>query len=213
VARARGLGADLSRGASALSVHAAGRVDRVLAMIAQEYPGALAAPREDRVQALLPAPRAGDPGAAARRLARRLGTTGLSPFEPDPEALSGALRVAEVSGRLDTVDLDELLGGSWRLLLASSAAQRRALIDSTVGPARDLVDTLRAYLAHDANMNATATVIFAHRHTVSSRLERIRALTGHDPQTAGGQTQLALGLQALDIERVATEYVKDDRNT
>ncbi|HEY6886761.1 MAG TPA: helix-turn-helix domain-containing protein [Solirubrobacter sp.] len=213
VARARGLDADLSRGASALSVRAAGRVDRVLATIAQEYPGALAAPREDRVEALLPAPREGDPSLAARRLARRLNTTGLSPFEPDAAALSDALRVAELSGGLNGVDLDALLGGSWRLLLASSAAQRQALIDATVGPARALVDTLRAYLAHDANMNATANVIYAHRHTVSSRLERIRALTGHDPQTTLGQTQLALGLQALDIERAAAEYVKDDRNT
>lgn len=199
VSRARRLGADLSRGASALSVR--GHSERILATIAQEFPGALAAPRGDRVEALLPS---AEPDGAARRLARRLGTTGLSPFEPDPGALGDALRVAELSAALEGVELDELLRGSLRLLLGSGAAARQALIDSTVGPAGDLAETVRAYLAHGANMNATAAAIYAHRHTVSSRLDRVRALTGHDPQTPVGQAQLALGLQALDIQRAAT---------
>jgi hypothetical protein len=38
---------------------------------------------------------------------------------------------------------------------------------------------------------------------VASRLERVRALTGHDPQTPLGQSQLALGLQALAVQRAA----------
>ena len=109
--------------------------------------------------------------------------------------------MAELSVELDGVELDELLGGSWRLLLASGEAERQALIDSTVGPAGELVETVRAYLAHGANMNATAVAVYAHRHTVASRLERVRALTGHDPQTPLGQAQLALGVQALDIQR------------
>jgi hypothetical protein len=205
VARARGLGADLSRGASALSVRAPGRTDRVLAAIAQEFPGALAAPREDRVEALLPAPREGESDAAARQLARRLRTTGLSPFEHDVTALGAALAVAQLSAELEAVDLEDLLSGSWRLLLATSATERQALIDSTVGRAGELVETVRAYLSHGANMNATAIVIHAHRHTVASRLERVRALTGHDPQTPLGQAQLALGIQALDIQRLASQ--------
>ena len=196
VGHARRLGADLSHGASALS--ARGHTERILATIAQEFPGALAAPRGDRVEALLPS---ADGDAAARRIARRLGTTGLSPFEPDPAALGRALHVAELSSKLEGVELDDLLGGSWRLLLASGEAERRALIDSTVGPAGELIETVRAYLAHGANMNATAVAVYAHRHTVASRLERVRALTGHDPQTPLGQAQLALGVQALDIQR------------
>ena len=116
VSRARRLGADLSRGASALSVR--GHSERILATIAQEFPGALAAPRGDRVEALLPS---AEPDGAARRLARRLGTTGLSPFEPDPGALGDALHVAELSAALEGVELDELLRGS----LAAAARQRR----------------------------------------------------------------------------------------
>lgn len=193
LARARRLGADLSAGATALVVRPApGQTERVLALIAQEAPGALAAPRGDRVEALL----SGD-HAVARRLAQRLGTSGLSPFATD---LAGALRYAELAME---VGGDGLLDGSWRLLLAASADERRALIDSTVGPALELLDTLRAYLEHGANMNATAGAVFAHRHTVAARLERVRALTGHDPSTPAGQAQLALGLQALDVERAA----------
>ena len=188
VARARRLGADLSRGASALV--ARGPAERVLAVIAQEVPGALAAPRDDRVEALLP----GDPE-AARRLARRLGTSGLSPFSGD---LAGALRYAELAFEVGAEDSPSL-----RLLIAAGDEQRQALVDATVGPAERLLDTLRAYLDHGANMNATAGAVFAHRHTVASRLERIRALTGHDPLTPAGQAQLALGLQALDVERAA----------
>jgi DNA-binding PucR family transcriptional regulator len=162
----------------------------VLAVIAQEVPGALAAPRDDRVEALLP----GDPE-AARRLARRLKTSGLSPFSGD---LAGALRYAELALEVGAEDSPSL-----RLLIAAGDEQRQALVDATVGPAEGLLDTLRAYLDHGANMNATAGAVFAHRHTVSSRLERIRALTGHDPLTPAGQAQLALGLQALDVERAA----------
>jgi hypothetical protein len=216
VARARRLGADLSRGASALSVRPrAGHSERVLAAIAQEFPGALAAARADRVEALLPVPPGGEPESAeasARRLARRLraGTpAGLSPFEHDVEALGTALRVAELALELEAVELDDLLTGSWRLVLATDPHALQALVDSTVGPATDLLDTLRAYLAHGANMNATAVAVYAHRHTVASRLERVRTLTGHDPQTPLGQAQLALGLQALDVQRAAARIARN----
>jgi DNA-binding PucR family transcriptional regulator len=191
-----------------------GHGERVLAAIAQEFPGALAAARSDRVEALLPVPPGGDPDSAAgaaRRLARRLRRstpTGLSPFEPDVEALGAALRVAELAAELSDVELDDLLSASWRLVLATGPHALQALVDSTVGPATDLLDTLRAYLTHGANMNATANAVYAHRHTVASRLERVRALTGHDPQTPLGQAQLALGLQALDVQRAAASVAR-----
>ena len=199
VARAERLGADLSHGASAL-VARPRHADRALATIAQEHPGALAAVRRDGIEALLP------DETAARRLAHRLQATmpvGLSPFEPDPDRLGAALRIAELTLELD-VDLDELLGGSWRLLLASTPPELDALIDSTVGPAIDsgLLDTARAYLANDANINATAAAIYAHRHTVAEPARaRLRELTGLDPQTPSGQAQFTLGLQALDVQR------------
>jgi sugar diacid utilization regulator len=223
-ARARQLGADLSGGAGALLVRPrAGHAERVLAAIAQEFPGALAAPRADRVEALLPVPRGStraSTDAAARRLAHRLRLaepTGLSPFEPDIAKLWRALRVSELAlvlGEREAVELDELRSGSWRLLLGSAAGEPQelqALIDSTLGPtltrarglSPGLLDTLRAYLEQGANMNATAAAVYAHRHTISHRLDRVRRLTGHDPQTPAGQAQLTLGLQALAVRTAA----------
>jgi sugar diacid utilization regulator len=223
-ARARQLGADLSGGAGALLVRPrSGHAERVVATIVQEFPGALVAPREDRVEALLPVPRGRTRASAeeaARRLARRLrlaAPTGLSPFEPDIAKLWRALRVSELAlvlGEREAVELDELLSGSWRLLLGSAAGEPeelQALIDSTIAPtltrarglSPGLLDTLRAYLEHGANMNVTAAAVYTHRHTISNRLERIRRMTGHDPQTPAGQAQLTLGLQALAVRTAA----------
>jgi len=58
-----------------------------------------------------------------------------------------------------------------------------------------ILRTLEAYLAHDCNMNATATAIFAHRHTVAYRLERVRELTGLDPFKHADREQLGIGLK------------------
>jgi hypothetical protein len=195
VVRAKRLGADLSQGATAMSVRVNGAAEPVLAAI-RELPGTLAAQREDRVDALIPS----DALRLARRLQRRA-AVGLAPFAPDVAELHRALQIAARSLELaeSGVAPEELLGGSWRLLLAAEPAAVAALLDSTVGPLQsrpELLDTLRAYLDQGANMNATATAVFAHRHTVAHRLERIRALTGHDPLTPGGQAELALGLRA-----------------
>jgi hypothetical protein len=187
IARAARLGADLSRGASALCVRPAGGVDRMLATIRMKHPGSLAAVRGGLVEALIP------------------GGGGLSPVMTD---FGAALRYAELA--LELGGGEELLGGSWRLLLGAGAEERQALIDSTLaGAPEGLLDTLRVYLAHGANMNATAAAIHAHRHTVRNRLERLRELTGHDPQTPAGQAQLALGLQALRVQRAATKFRVD----
>ena len=59
-----------------------------------------------------------------------------------------------------------------------------------------MVETLEAYFAHDCNMNATATAIYAHRHTVAYRLERVRDLTGLSPFRQADRERLGLGLKA-----------------
>ena len=48
-------------------------------------------------------------------------------------------------------------------------------------------------------MNATARAIYAHRHTVAYRLERVRELTGLDPAATEDRERLGLGLKALRI--------------
>jgi len=224
VRRAGRLGCDLSRGAVVLCAElSTDRPRHVVATIASDHPGALAQHMEDRVYALLPAVGGDDAPELtlerARKLAQRLrqhGVVGLSSFYADPGEFSRAIQEAElvldVLRQSDAPIAEDIGTGTYRLLfrvLASHPEEVRSFYDDTVAPIvkyddqyrTDLVGTLESYLEQNCNMNATAAAIYAHRHTVSNRLERLHALTGHDPQTPEGQTQLALGLQALEVTR------------
>ena len=61
------------------------------------------------------------------------------------------------------------------------------------------MQTLEAYLEHNCNMNATAAAIYAHRHTVAYRLERVKELSGLDPMQTEDRERLGLGLKAYRI--------------
>jgi DNA-binding PucR family transcriptional regulator len=100
--------------------------------------------------------------------------------------------------------------GTYRLLfrvLASHPEEVRSFYEDTVAPIvryddqyrTDLVGTLDAYLEHNCNMNATASAIYAHRHTVAYRLDRVRELTGLDPTLSEDRERLGLGLKAYRI--------------
>ena len=65
--------------------------------------------------------------------------------------------------------------------------------------ATDLVGTLESYLEQNCNMNATAAAIYAHRHTVAYRLDRVRELSGLDPMQSEDRERLGLGLKAYRI--------------
>ena len=99
---------------------------------------------------------------------------------------------------------------TYRLLfhvLASRPEEIESFYDDTVASlvaydeqySTDLIGTLESYLAHNCNMNQTATAIHAHRHTVSYRLDRIRELTGLDPSRSEDRERLGLGLKAYRI--------------
>jgi PucR family transcriptional regulator, purine catabolism regulatory protein len=227
--RAGRLGCDLTRGAVVLCAElTSDRPRHVVATIGGEYPGALAQHMETtppRVYALLPASGADEAPettlTAARRLAARLqrhGTVGLSSFHTDPADLGRAIHEAElvldVLRRSDGADgqlMSEEIGtGTYRLLfrvLASHPEEVRSFYEDTVAPivkyddqyATDLVGTLEAYLEQNCNMNATASAIYAHRHTVAYRLERVKELTGLDPMLSEDRERLGLGLKAYRI--------------
>jgi len=65
----------------------------------------------------------------------------------------------------------------------------------------ELVRTLDTYLGANCNMNATAALLFAHRHTVAYRLERVRELTGLDPTVSSDREPLGLGLKVHRLLR------------
>ena len=228
VRRAARLGCDLSAGAVVLCAElTSDRPRHVVATIGGEYPGALAQHMETtppRVYALLPAA----PGApadttlgAARRLATRLqrhGTVGLSSLHADPADLGRAIQEAELvldvlrrsDGMTGPMMSEEIGTGTYRLLfrvLASHPEEVRSFYEDTVAPivayddqySTDLVGTLESYLAQNCNMNATAATIYAHRHTVAYRLERVKELTGLDPMLSEDRERLGLGLKAYRI--------------
>ncbi len=220
VRRASRLGCDLSAGAVALCAElTSDRPRHVVATIAEDAPGALAQHLDGRVYALLPG--GGDPPervlGRARGLAERLrrhGLVGLSSFYADPGELGRSIQEAELV--LDVVrrsgaPIEQDIGtGTYRLLfrvLASHPEEVRSFYEDTVAPVvryddqyrTDLVGTLEAYLEHNCNMNATAAAIYAHRHTVAYRLERVRELTGLDPVLSEDRERLGLGLKAYRI--------------
>ena len=225
VRRASRLGCDLARGAVVLACEVGtNRPRQAMALISSEYPGAIAELVEGRVYAVLPARGADEAPeltvsaacAVAARL-RNYGKAGISSFYADPADLRRAVQEAELV--LDVVSRDERLGeqlnggagsGVYRLLfraLASHPEEVRSFYEDTVAAVvryddqyhTDLLGTLEAYLANDCNMNATAREIYAHRHTVAYRLQRVRELSKLDPMISEDRERLSLGLKAYRI--------------
>ncbi len=223
VRRAGRLGCDVTRGAIVLCAQlTTERPRHVVATIGGEHGGALAQHIDGRVYAVLPAVGEGDGApaatlAAARTLAERLqrhGTVGLSSFYADPAELARALQeselVLDVLRQSDAPIAQDIGTGTYRLLfrvLASHPEEVRSFFEDTVGPlvryddqyATDLAGTLEAYFEHNCNMNATAAAIYAHRHTVAYRLDRVKELTGLDPTMSEDRERLGLGLKAYRI--------------
>jgi sugar diacid utilization regulator len=211
VRRARRLGADLSQGAVAVCVDPRERSSgQVLALIASEVPESLAELVGERVYALLPIT-----VEQARRLARRLergAAVGVSSRYPAAE-LARALDEAELVLQVVAAgggSTEHVRDGTFRLLfriLASHPEEVVSFYEDTLAPVvrydeeyrTQLVDTLATYLDENCNMNATARRIYAHRHTVGYRLERVRELTGLDPTVWEHRERLGLGLKAHRI--------------
>ena len=224
--KAARLGCDLARGAIALVAEIeSASPSHATALVEGEYDGSLAELADGRLYAILPA-RGGDDAPettlrAAGRIASRLrkhGMAAVSSFYPDPGELHRAIKEAELV--LDVItrepEIAEALeegiaaSGVYRLLfraLISDPDEVRSFYRDTVEPLvryddqyrSDLLGTVEEYLASDCNMNATARAIFAHRHTVAYRLERVKELTGLDPQISEDRERLGLGIKAYRI--------------
>lgn len=193
--------------------------------LAQHMEGPGGAKDTPRVYALLPAAGGDDAPERtlhrARALAERLGrhgTVGLSSFYADPAELGRAIQEAELvldvlrrgDGPGSGGSLRDIGTGTYRLLfrvLASHPDEVRSFYEDTVAPLvryddqyhTDLVGTLESYFEQNCNMNATAAAIYAHRHTVAYRLDRVKDLTRLDPTQSEDRERLGLGLKALRI--------------
>ena len=97
---------------------------------------------------------------------------------------------------------------AYRLLLRSaSEADVLELCTKTLGPVREyeavhgatLLETYRAYLAHEASTKETARALGVHPHTVQYRLDRLQALTGLDLKRFEERLTLELATRILEL--------------
>ena len=63
----------------------------------------------------------------------------------------------------------------------------------------ELVNTLTTYLRNDASTVKTATELFAHRHTIRYRLDRVGELTGLDVDKSEDRESLTLGIKVMQL--------------
>lgn len=122
-----------------------------------------------------------------------------------------ALNVVEGDGERTALAYEET--GTYQLLLPymSDPAELKRFYNETVRPLvaydeqyeTDLLGTLATFLDCDANVNATASRLITHRHTIRYRFERVRELTGLDVSSTDGREKLSLGLKAMRVLGIA----------
>jgi hypothetical protein len=193
-------------------------------------PGALAAPTTDdtggEIAVLLP-DGDGEVGRRAASAILRELESGLPGFAfaigrsrrvEDPLELQRArnealLAANVVEGEPERTELGYEDTGTYQLLLPhmNDPVELRRFYDETVRPLvaydeqyeTDLLGTLSTFLECDANVNATASRLITHRHTVRYRFERVRELTGLDVSSTDGREKLSLGLKAMRVLGIA----------
>jgi sugar diacid utilization regulator len=122
-----------------------------------------------------------------------------------------ALNVVEGDSERTELAYEET--GTYQLLLPymSDPAELKRFYKETVRPLvayddqyeTDLLGTLATFLDCDANVNATASRLITHRHTIRYRFERVRELTGLDVSSTDGREKLSLGLKAMRVLGIA----------
>jgi hypothetical protein len=128
---------------------------------------------------------------------------------PDGVARAGdeavqVLRLASGLGRpqglyrLDDVLLEAALGGT----AAGPAARLAAILAPLESGGPELLATLEAYVAHDADRRRAAAALHVHPNTLDYRLRRIADLTGRSPATARGLQVLGAALTLRRVGRI-----------
>ena len=200
--------------------------NRCTRLVSEVEPSSLVSLKSDRVIVFLSGPSSLDP-AALDRLTLRLQSlgrevadlsvsVGVSRFIPDlaglrkgfDEALA-ALKVGrKLQGRGSVMHFEGV--GSYKLLLSiweHDPEELRALYRETIDPvdrydrqsASQLLLTLTTFLGNDENLSKTAQDLFAHRHTIRYRLQKIADLTGLSVFKSEDKERLSLGLKARSL--------------
>jgi sugar diacid utilization regulator len=143
-------------------------------------------------------------------------SVGIGGYKKDPaqlpEAYSEAGVALEIGYRIHGPSSVSTFGetGTYKLLfrvLQENPEELEAFYGETLEPAvhydsrygTELVQTLITYLANDASTIKTAADLFAHRHTVRYRLDRVGELTGLDVDKSADRERLTLGIKAMQL--------------
>jgi len=143
-------------------------------------------------------------------------SVGVGRFKGDPGVLSDAYSEAEVALEIghrihgpSSISTFEQ-AGTYKLLfrvLQEEPEELEAFYQETLEPVvrydsrygTELVGTLTTYLKNDASTAKTAADLFAHRHTIRYRLDRVRELTRLDVDKSEDRERLTLGIKAMQL--------------
>ncbi|HET7478595.1 MAG TPA: helix-turn-helix domain-containing protein [Rubrobacteraceae bacterium] len=141
---------------------------------------------------------------------------GIGRYKDDPISLPDAYSEAEVALEIghrihgpSSVSTFEGTG-TYKLLfrvLQEDPAELESFYSETLEPVvlydsrygTELVQTLLTYLGNDASTVKTASDLFAHRHTIRYRLDRVGELTGLDVDRSEDRERLTLGIKAMQL--------------
>jgi sugar diacid utilization regulator len=143
-------------------------------------------------------------------------SVGIGGFKQDPsqlpEAYSEAGVALEIGHRIHGPSSVSTFGktGTYKLLfrvLQENPEELEAFYGETLEPVvhydsrygTELVQTLITYLGNDASTVRTAGDLFAHRHTIRYRLDRVSELTGLDVDKSEDRERLTLGIKAMQL--------------
>jgi hypothetical protein len=130
------------------------------------------------------------------------------------QSLEEAERALAVGRTLDITDRPLVFEhlGVYRVLLGpNSSRDRQEFVEEALGAVirydlqhgTDLLETLRAWVMADYNVNEAAQGMFMHTNTLRYRLKRLRALLGGDPCRGDLRFQVELALKLFDLPRLA----------
>ncbi|HWS82349.1 MAG TPA: helix-turn-helix domain-containing protein [Rubrobacter sp.] len=143
-------------------------------------------------------------------------SVGIGGFKQDPSQLPDAYSEAgvalEIGHRIHGPSSVSTFGkmGTYKLLfrvLQENPVELEAFYGETLDPVvhydsrygTELVQTLITYLGNDASTVRTAGDLFAHRHTIRYRLDRVGELTGLDVDKSEDRERLTLGIKAMQL--------------
>ncbi len=141
---------------------------------------------------------------------------GIGRYTPNPAVLPDAYSEAEVALEIGhrihgPSSISTFAGtGTYKLLfrvLQEDPDELESFYAETLGPVvaydsrygTELVHSLVTYLRNDASTVRTASDLFAHRHTIRYRLDRVGELTGLDVDKSEDRERLTLGIKVMQL--------------